>query len=240
MEDPRSTREQILDEARALFANQGFEGTSLNDIAAAVGVKRPSLLHYFGSKDEVSRRSVQLHRDQFFAANADDRRAPGYFSVCNHPGYVRATTWAAIDPTLSVAEQRFPVMDMLLSQRLASEVGQHQELATRIAVLVVVTAQLAWALFGDLFEAALDAELVRLETLVAGLCRHLLLFGLTLCCFGVSWLGATVLLDYDGKTLVGTRMRSLVTCARANAIRQALMLSTKNFITTREIRRFVL
>ena len=55
MEDPRSTREQILDEARALFANQGFEGTSLNDIAAAVGVKRPSLLHYFGSKDDIYR-----------------------------------------------------------------------------------------------------------------------------------------------------------------------------------------
>jgi AcrR family transcriptional regulator len=46
-------RGEILTAATRLFAEQGYDGASLQNIADAVGVKKPSLLHHFESKDAM-------------------------------------------------------------------------------------------------------------------------------------------------------------------------------------------
>jgi AcrR family transcriptional regulator len=48
------TRSEILRVALDLFTTNGFEGTSIRDIARAVGHTQSSLYHYFASKDAIA------------------------------------------------------------------------------------------------------------------------------------------------------------------------------------------
>jgi TetR/AcrR family transcriptional regulator len=50
---PADTRERVLVAALALFAERGYRGTSLRDIARRIGIKAPSLLHHFPSKQQL-------------------------------------------------------------------------------------------------------------------------------------------------------------------------------------------
>ncbi len=46
-------REALLDAAAAMFAAKGYDGTSIRDIAGAVGMLPGSLYYHFKSKDEL-------------------------------------------------------------------------------------------------------------------------------------------------------------------------------------------
>ncbi|WP_024820320.1 TetR/AcrR family transcriptional regulator [Arthrobacter sp. 31Y] len=54
------SREAILSAARKLFAEQGFEGTSLRQVAREASVDPAMVHHFFGGKDELFAASVEL------------------------------------------------------------------------------------------------------------------------------------------------------------------------------------
>ena len=57
------TRATILAEARALFAAQGYAGTSVRAVAAAAGVDAALVHHYFGTKDDLFLAALELPVD---------------------------------------------------------------------------------------------------------------------------------------------------------------------------------
>jgi AcrR family transcriptional regulator len=73
----QQTKQALERAAFALFAEQGYADTTVEDIAAAAQVSRASFFRYFGSKEDVLASDDNLRRERFMAALArQPARAP--------------------------------------------------------------------------------------------------------------------------------------------------------------------
>lgn len=50
---PEERRDQIISVAANLFDESGFAKTTMDDIAKAIGIAKPTLYHYYSSKDQI-------------------------------------------------------------------------------------------------------------------------------------------------------------------------------------------
>ncbi len=70
-------RHAVLQAAVRMFNERGFHATSLDDVAASLGVTKPVIYHYLGNKDQVLFECVRLGLTQIREAAVAARAAEG-------------------------------------------------------------------------------------------------------------------------------------------------------------------
>lgn len=98
----RDSMESILDHAEALFAESGFNGVTINDVARSAGIDTGLIRYYFGDKSSlfeavVDRRSGLANEARLQALDAYRRTAGDSFSL---EGVIRAFTAPAFEMML--------------------------------------------------------------------------------------------------------------------------------------------
>jgi len=66
-------REQILQQAAALFASQGYAATSMNEVAQACGLSKPAIYHYFREKYALLLEICDAHLTRLQALESEVR-----------------------------------------------------------------------------------------------------------------------------------------------------------------------
>jgi TetR/AcrR family transcriptional regulator len=125
-----TTRDTILVVARQRFAERGFSGTSLADIADEVGIRPPSLFHHFPSKVALYR-AVLLDAFEDWFALMDETMATapvdGWPQVervirtavrffVERPDFVRLARWEALEGGSVLVEELATVLRPLFER----------------------------------------------------------------------------------------------------------------------------
>ncbi|MEN0104088.1 MAG: helix-turn-helix domain-containing protein [Curtobacterium sp.] len=113
------TRAEILRVALELFTSRGYEGTSIRDIAEALGVTKSSLYYHFASKEAIIRALLDDRRGELDALLAwIDEQPPG-------PDLLRRTALRWVDSTSPgrIRGMRFAHANRPMMQKFAEEGG---------------------------------------------------------------------------------------------------------------------
>jgi AcrR family transcriptional regulator len=160
--NPTRSRAAILDAAEQLFADRGYEATSLTDVGARAGVSRATPGYFFGSKAELYRAVLDRCFDEVRSAVRAGReralasgRLPeeilagavgDYFDfLTSHPNFVRLIERAAlggpelpadIPPALAAGQEALAA--------IAAELGLDAAPSGEAAQLLLSIVSLCW------------------------------------------------------------------------------------------------
>jgi AcrR family transcriptional regulator len=134
--------DEALDRAMTVFWSKGYEGTSLSDLTAAMGINRPSLYAAYGSKQQLFRKALERYGEgpssyerealtQRTARAVAEALLRGAADVQTDPR-TPAGCLATLGTTYC-AEDSSPVGKMLIASRLAGHAAIFERFERAIA-----------------------------------------------------------------------------------------------------------
>lgn len=148
----------IVETAGELFDRKGFNQTSLQDIADAIGMARPSLYHYFNNREQILAAGVDLLTKQRDAITQQLRELDGDpiqrltslmlglgTLISEHPVWVRILLRDEValpeDTRVRDRESRLAFLDLLTETlREGSELGYLRAHDERAVALTIISA----------------------------------------------------------------------------------------------------
>ena len=122
-----STKEKILETALTLFAENGFDGTSMELIAQNVGIKAPSLYKHFKGKEDILNSLIDAAEARYEENFGSDKKI-GKLPE-NIDEFLRTTTerirFTINDPIIRKM-RIFLVQEQFRNERLAEITTRHQ------------------------------------------------------------------------------------------------------------------
>lgn len=155
-----STKDKILDEALTLFSENGYDGTSVEQIAEKVGIKAPSLYKHFKGKEDILNAIIvnaEAHYEESFGSEKQIGRLPE-----SKEQFVCATmekiSFTIHDPMIRKI-RKFLVQEQFRSERLAAITTRHQLDGLQGMYTKIVRAMMKEGLFKEDDPALLAIEI---------------------------------------------------------------------------------
>jgi AcrR family transcriptional regulator len=147
---PEEARALILDTAERRLAERGLEGLNVVGLAKAAGISHATLLHHFGSADEmrqalVQRMSERLIREAMAAIGDNEELAAvvhELFAVFSTGGHAKLLAWLAIEEAQRPvpSPEQHALFEGLIRASAESMLGGDVASARNVLTLVVSAA----------------------------------------------------------------------------------------------------
>jgi AcrR family transcriptional regulator len=163
--DDSAKRRQIVEGARAIFLQQGFDAASMSDIARAAGVSKGTLYVYFENKEQLFEAIVHqeclVHAEGVFNLDPNDHDVEGILTRLGtaYIGFLCHTDKASALRTVVAIADRMPEIGKVFYETGPGvgigKVADYLRAQTKAGVLAVDDCEVAAAQFLDACKSTL-------------------------------------------------------------------------------------
>ena len=156
-----STKDRILEEALTLFAENGYDGTGVEQIAEKVGIKAPSLYKHFKGKEDIMTALIDSAEERYEESFGSEQHI-GEIPE-NREDFLRSTmgriAFTMHDPMIRKI-RKFLVQEQFRNERLAEITTRHQLVGIQKMYEKIIEVMMKSGLFIHDDPALLSIELV--------------------------------------------------------------------------------